>query len=372
MNEPNNGPQGDLFEAAYEEPVPEGPAAEAAQPPRRPVLTYALIGINVAVYGVLMLLAGLDAGAYNELLLAYGAKVNGQIIAGEPWRLVSAMFFHGGLIHLLINCFSLRAIGSIVETLYGRRWFLAIYAAAGLLGNLASFCFSLNPAVGASGAIFGLLGALLYLGVLDPQFLKTGFGADILGMAVLNLAYGFTAAGIDNFAHMGGLAGGFLMTGLLMQAAPRIPVNTRAASAGLLVLLTAGAAFYGWQKPGNLEQSYIATLMSLEAKRDWAAMQVYGIGRLGDLPQDSAARGDILYYVARSAAVQEDYASAERYATELATLEPAFGNYFLALVLYDQGKTEAAGAALTRAESAGFDPARIAAVRAELGNPQAP
>lgn len=360
MNGPVEEPVDDLMENVAQEPA--GPTGR----PKRPLLTYGLIAANVAVYGILMVLAGFNTDTYGSLLMTYGAKVNGQIIAGQPWRLVSSMFFHGGLVHLLINCFSLRAVGSIVETLYGRRWFLAIYGVSGLAGSLASFCFSPYPAVGASGAIFGLLGALLYLGVLDPQFIKKGFGADILGMAVLNLAYGFTASGIDNFAHMGGLAGGFLMTGVLMKAVARIRINTKVLSAAALLTLLCGTAWYGWHKPLNLEQSYIATLMEMEAERDWEAMQVYGIGRLGDLSPDSAARGDILYYVARSAAVQGDYAVAERYASELAQVEPGFGNYLLALVSFDQGKDTEGMAALDRAEAAGYDAARIAAVREEM------
>lgn len=333
---------------------------------KKPILSYILIGINVAVYAVLMALAGFDTGVYGDLLLRYGAKINGNIVSGEYWRLVTAMFLHGGFVHLLINSFSLNAIGSIAETVYGRRRFIAIYAVSGILGNLLSLCFSPYPGVGASGAIFGLLGAMLYLGVKNPEFMRSGFGKDILGLAVLNLIYGFTASGIDNFAHLGGLIGGFLVTGVLTVSVARFRVNSRLLSGMVLILFAAAALWYGLTKPLNIEQSYISTLMDLEARQEWEAMQVYGIGRLQDLPQDSPVRVDILYYVVRSAALQGDTALSEKYSREMAALDPAFGNYLLSLVLFDQARYEDASQALDKAEAAGYDAGRIQALREQI------
>ncbi len=335
-------------------------------PMKKPILSYILIGINVAVYAVLMVLAGFDTGVYGDLLLRYGAKINGNIVAGEYWRLITAMFLHGGFVHLLLNSVSLNAIGTITENVYGRKRFIVIYFAAGILGNLSSLCFSAYPGVGASGAIFGLLGAMLYLGVKNPDFMRSGFGKDILVLAVINLAYGFTASGIDNFAHLGGLVGGFLTTGILISAVERFPLNSRVVSALVLALLTAGATWYGFTKALNIQQSYISTLMDLEAAEQWDAMQVYGIGRLKELPADSAVRSDILYYVVRSAAVQGDYPTAEKYSREMAALEPAFGNYLLSLVLFDQAKYAEATEALEKSEAAGYDADRIKALREKI------
>lgn len=333
---------------------------------KKPILTYIFIGINVAVYAVLMGLAGFDTGVYGDLILRYGAKINGNIVAGEYWRLITAIFLHGGIVHLLINCFSLNAIGTITENIYGRRRFLAIYFAAGILGNLASLCFSAYPGVGASGAIFGLLGAMLYLGVKNPEFMRSGFGKDILVLAVLNLAYGFTASGIDNFAHMGGIVGGFLATGILTPKVERFPINTRVLSALALALIAASASWYGLTKPLNVQQSYVSALMNMEANEQWDAMQVYGIGLLKEIPADSAVRTDILYYVVRSAALQGDYTVAEKYSREMAALDPAFGNYLLSLVLFDQAKYDEAAQTLAKSEAAGYDAARIAALKTQL------
>lgn len=333
---------------------------------KKPYLTYTLIGINVTIYITLMVLAGFNTGAYGDLLLRYGAKINGNIVAGEYWRLFTAMFLHGGFLHLLINSFSLNIIGTITENIYGRKRFIVIYLVAGVTGNLASLCFSSYPGVGASGAIFGLMGAMLYLGVKDPEFMRSGFGKDILGLAVINLIYGFTAAGIDNFAHMGGLAGGFLVTGILIGAVERFPINSRVLSALALALVTVASAWYGLHKPLNVQQSYISTLMNLEAQQKWDEMQVYGIGRLNDIPADSPVRSDILYYIVRSAALQGDGATAEKYGREMAALDPAFGNYLLSLVLFDQARYEEASKALAESEAAGYDTDRIAAFKAQL------
>ncbi len=330
---------------------------------KKPILSYTLIAINILIYALLMVMAGFNTGVYGDLILRYGAKINGNIVAGEYWRLLTPIFLHGSLPHLLINCFSLNAMGTITENIYGRKRFLAIYFIAGILGNLGSFCFSAYPAVGASGAIFGLLGAMLYLGVKTPEFIRSGFGKDILVLAALNLAYGFSAAGIDNFAHLGGLVGGFLATGVLLPAVERFRFNSRILSVLALTLVAGGAFWYGMTKPLNLEQSYISTLMNMEAAEQWPEMQVYGIGRLDELAPESRVRSDILYYIVRSSALQGDYANAEKYSREMAVLDPAFGNYFLSLVLYDQAKYEEAAEVLAKAESAGYDPDRIIALK---------
>ena len=132
---------------------------------KTPVVTYALIAANVLAAALIYLYSLRSGKSYGDLLLVFGAKVNSSIIAGEYWRLLTPVFLHAGIVHLLINCYSLYAIGTSVERIFGRPRFLAVYFVAGLLGNILSFMFSPNYGVGASGAIFGLLGALLYFGM---------------------------------------------------------------------------------------------------------------------------------------------------------------------------------------------------------------
>jgi len=139
-------------------------------------------------------------------------KSNEMIKAGEAWRLITPMFLHGGLAHLALNSYSLFIVGPIVEIIYGHGRFLAIYLAAGIMGNVMSFAMTPQHSLGASGAIFGLMGATLVLMALDAGFRRQTFAVHMLAMLAINTAYGFTNPGIDNFAHLGGLAGGALVS----------------------------------------------------------------------------------------------------------------------------------------------------------------
>jgi rhomboid protease GluP len=209
----------------------------------KPRLTYALIGINIAVFVFCNIYSFIYGLQYESMLVAFGAKDNRLIMAGEYWRLLSPVFLHANPLHLLVNCYSLYVVGNIVERIFGHLKYAAIYFIAGLYGSIASFIFSVNPAVGASGAIFGLLGALVYYGVERPKVFTKYFGYDIGVTILVNVAIGFSMAGIDNFAHLGGLSGGFL-------AAYAIKVNNEAGKDRerflllLAVIFIAAVAFY--------------------------------------------------------------------------------------------------------------------------------
>ncbi|HEX3031394.1 MAG TPA: rhomboid family intramembrane serine protease [Bacillota bacterium] len=174
-----------------------------------PVITYTLIGINVLLW-VLMTLAG--GSGNSEVLMAFGAKVNALIVAGEYWRLLTPVFLHIGIDHLLFNCFALYQLGIGAEQLFGRVKYLAIYLCAGIFGNLGSFVFSDYLSAGASGAIFGIMGAYLYFGTRERKIFSSGMGGSIVAILVINLVYGLINSRVDNFAHLGGLIGGFLIS----------------------------------------------------------------------------------------------------------------------------------------------------------------
>jgi len=180
---------------------------------KTPIITYSLIVINALVWIVLNLYAMKSGQNINELLIIYGAKQNVLIMNGEYWRFISPIFLHANITHLLLNCYSLYAVGVIVEKIYGRIKFAVIYFIAGIFGSIASFMFSPNSGVGASGAIFGLLGAMLYIGVEKPALFKKHFGYNVIVTIVINLFYGSIKAGIDNFAHIGGANRRFLVFG---------------------------------------------------------------------------------------------------------------------------------------------------------------
>ncbi len=167
-------------------------------------ITFALIGFTLLVFlGQLLsqMLLGID------LILIFGAKVNELIAAGELWRLITPVLIHGGIGHIFVNMYSLYAIGPAVERAFGPRRMLALYWLSGICGVLFSLAFSTQASVGASGAIFGLLGALgafFYTNRATFGSLGRFQFRQIVFVALLNLALGLSP-GIDNWGHLGGL-----------------------------------------------------------------------------------------------------------------------------------------------------------------------
>ena len=223
------------------------PAAETAplvdqlraQVPRLPV-TFALIAANLLVFAA-MLAAG--AGLWhsaNGVQLAWGANFGPATQDGQWWRLGSALFLHFGLLHLAMNMLALWDGGRLVERMYGHVRFVAIYFVAGLVGNVASLVAQGSGAVsgGASGAIFGVYGALIayvwaHRGRIHAADFRWLFWGALIFTA-LAVGFGFVVPGIDNAAHLGGL-----LTGTLTGAA-LIPWRHRAAAAAALALTVAG------------------------------------------------------------------------------------------------------------------------------------
>ncbi len=174
-----------------------------------PYVTYFLILVNI-IFFVVPMLFGYDA--YNSIVEKY--CIHGPSIrVGQYYRLFTGILLHGGFMHLAFNCYSLYVIGAQIENFLGKVKFLVIYLFSGLIGALFSITFGGGAAsIGASGAIFGLMGALLYFGYYYRVYLGNVVKSQILPLIVLNLGIGFITPGIDNFAHIGGLIGGLLMT----------------------------------------------------------------------------------------------------------------------------------------------------------------
>ena len=141
-------------------------------------------------------------------LVSFGAKFNPFLAAGQWWRLVTAGFLHGGLLHILMNSWVLFDLGAQVEEVYGTSRMLVIYLVSSVFGFYLSAVFSASPSVGASAALFGLIGAMIAVGVMH----RTALGAAVRGMymrwAIYGLLFSFLP-GIDIYAHVGGLAAGF-------------------------------------------------------------------------------------------------------------------------------------------------------------------
>ena len=176
----------------------------------KPVVTWVLIGINGLIW---LGLEGAGGSEDPDVLLDFGALYGPLIANGEYWRIFTAMFLHVGLMHLVVNSFGLLIFGNMVERVYGHLRFGIIYVLAGLAGSVASYLMnSIAIGAGASGAIFGVLGAFAaYLtarrGLLGEMGRQSLVG--VLVLAAIQLAHGFATPGIDNWAHMGGLVTGF-------------------------------------------------------------------------------------------------------------------------------------------------------------------
>jgi rhomboid protease GluP len=191
---------------------PQGGAVRIHLPEREPIVTYALIGITVLVFLAQLgskFLLDADFPAY------FGMKINEFIDAGEYWRFLTPVFLHGNLLHIGVNMYSLYVLGPGLERHYGHWQFLLLYFAGGITGVVASYVFSDSNSLGASTAIFGLLGAFGAFLYLNREIFSGARGAlnQVLRVAAINLLIGLSP-GIDNWGHMGGLLGGVIV-GLL-------------------------------------------------------------------------------------------------------------------------------------------------------------
>lgn len=234
MNDTSNHP---VQDAPGGPPIPvttAGPSGGNAPRPQfyiplaKPVISRIIMGVLLAVF-VAEIIYGI--ARYNtwmsftdtdiHVLVDMGAKVNVLIAAGDFWRLFTAMLLHDGIIHLLFNLYALFALGPLLEAYVGPARFLAIYVLGGLFGSLLSYALSSSPSVGASGAIFGIIGATTvyffrYRHNLGPQ--GRAILQNMVVVIIINLVFGFTAGFIDNWGHIGGLIGGAIVAvGLVPQ-----------------------------------------------------------------------------------------------------------------------------------------------------------
>jgi len=170
---------------------------------KKPFVTYILLGINILVY-LLMLILG------NDKLILWFGLYPPAVINGNYYRLLTSMFLHANLLHLIFNMYALYIIGSQIENFFGKTKYLLTYVFSGIIAGLMSMIFTKTWSVGASGAIFGLLGALLYFGYHYRMYLGTVIKSQILPIIIVNLIIGFSTSGIDNAAHIGGLIGGII------------------------------------------------------------------------------------------------------------------------------------------------------------------
>ena len=241
-------------------------------------LTHVLFGANIAVF-LAMLFASGDPSAFANPLhefspqvsIHFGANYGPLTLSGGWWRLVTYMFLHGSLLHIGFNMWCLWDLGALCESLYGRWTFAGIYLITGIAGGLASIGW--NPqvwSVGASGAIFGLAGALIasfYLGEFSlPRVAISGTLRSLLIFAGVNLFLGGMFAGVDNACHIGGLVSGLMLGAVVAVCAPQQGNPLRRFSVvGIVALLVAFAALgiFRWRGgPLRLARDFAAISQS--------------------------------------------------------------------------------------------------------------
>jgi rhomboid protease GluP len=216
---------------------------------KKPIyLSHILIAINIVVFAIMWLI---DPKISTQTLANFGAKVNFLLVDGQWYRLITPMFLHVDFFHLLFNCMALAAFGTETELIFGKKKFLVIYFVSGLAGSIGSFIFSNGVSAGASGAIFGLIGANIYLYTLNREVYKKVFGNSVLVLLVINLIYGITNPLIDDSAHIAGLIGGFMITWSIGYLNQVQFTWKNYVSRILLVILMAGGLTVGYYK--NLE-----------------------------------------------------------------------------------------------------------------------
>jgi uridine nucleosidase len=190
--------------------VPNIPETPLTSPAR--VVSDTLIVTNVAIFMLQLVFPGITMA---------GIKVNDLIDAGEYWRLLTPAFLHGSPAHLLLNMLSLHSLGTVCEWTCGRKRFLMIYLYAAVAGNIFSYFGDDTPSLGASGAIFGLAGALIVYFARNKVLYKNRGSATVVRLSItvlLNFGIGLLLPDIDEWGHLGGFLGGAMLAFLLGPA----------------------------------------------------------------------------------------------------------------------------------------------------------
>jgi rhomboid protease GluP len=341
-------------------------------------LTQVIFGANVAVFLAMALASGRVIDFPGQTMAHFGANIGPYTLSGEWWRLVTYMFLHGGLMHIAFNMWCLWDLGTLCESLYGRWTFAAVYIIAGIAAGVASIAW--NPgvfSVGASGAIFGLAGALIasfYLGEFSlPSVAIKGTLRSLVFFVGFNVLFGSMFPGIDNAAHFGGLVSGLVLGALIARIAPQHDNPARRAGVlGVVALAVAGAAFGVQQWRGapfrigraleSMSESNpdraIAELQAEVRHRPNSAQAHFALGQayfnLGNYPQaepefkrvielqpqDTGARFDLgMVYLSEK---RMDDAKATFTQILAQNANDADAHYGLGLALADDGKYQAA------------------------------
>ncbi|WP_079509747.1 rhomboid family intramembrane serine protease [Mesobacillus jeotgali] len=304
----------------------------------KPFFTYIFIAIQILMFLVLEAAGG---STDTSTLIKFGAKFNPLILKGEWWRFFTPIFIHIGLLHLFMNTLALYYLGTMVERLYGNFRFLIIYIVAGFSGVLASFIYSPNLSAGASGAIFGCFGALLYFGVARPRLFWRTLGLNILVVLGINLAFGFTIPGIDNAGHIGGLFGGFISAGIFHLPKKRRPL-LQSAFLAVAVAVIFFSLQYGFSGKADLiDERSVLVLAQQHIKAEEYQQANDLLSEYGESEELSSESLFMLSFTEIKLGRLED---AKKHLLKVIDMEPEFHEayYNLALIYFDEKNLELA------------------------------
>ncbi len=298
----------------------------AVEPQQHFLITNLLLAINVIVFVVMLVKHVPLMSASADQILRFGANSGPLTMGGQPWRLLTNIFVHIGLLHILGNMYALFALGRLAESLYGRSSFLATYLFAGVMGSLATLLWHpMTVSAGASGALFGILGALittLYAGKLPmPKHAVRPVLITLVVWGIFQFAYGFWKPNVDNAAHIGGfLAGlliGFPLGRHLGTEAPARQARERIFIGGLLVLAIFSAAV--WRLEAHVVQIEQARSLVFSNKADQAIPMLQSV--IQRRPKEPSAH----YVLALAYLRKSDVPDAERELKRAAELAPDNG-----------------------------------------------
>lgn len=255
---------------AGEEPVEPTPAPAPLLPPYKPWVTIVLAAANILVWLITLGLGASILEPSPEWMFEHGGNAGVATLGGEQWRLFTSMFLHYGVLHIGMNMVGLIGGGRLVERLYGRLGFAALYLVSGLAASLVSSLRTGVVSAGASGAIFGVLGALGAYYVLHRKRMDASVASESAGLMIFvgyNLLMGFQDEGIDMYAHVGGLGVGVTL-GLALEVG-RSPSASRLPRTILVAVLGLGAVLAGAvlaPAPGSTDRAVIEDLAATEKK----------------------------------------------------------------------------------------------------------
>ncbi|MDQ0299702.1 rhomboid protease GluP [Salibacterium salarium] len=291
-----------------------------------------------------------SGGSTNILtLIEFGAKYNPAIMNGEWWRLFSSMFLHIGMFHLFMNSLALFYLGGAVERMYGTFRFIFIYFTAGLFGSLASFALNEQVSAGASGAIFGCFGALLYFGVIHKKLFFRTMGMNVLVILAINLMFGFVVPAVDNGAHIGGLIGGFAASATVHLPKHRFK-GSQFVSLLVLPVLAGALLWYGLVNENKMESAS----MNVQLAQEY--LQQDNIQEARTILNETLEMNDnaLAYFVLGNSYLQEnkfeEAISSYKNATSL-DQELAQAYYNLSIAYMEIDELDEAESALQRAKS---------------------